>query len=265
MVGLGPLSRTAGVGPSDHSGNQRMESPDTCSPVPKLNRLVCKLRVFFDDEHADTTLFDGLAAFRFISKCFAGRGKRRWYATGKLEHSTSWFFVLGALVLACCLQHGESDPRRGRPGWAIRPQRLNSTHFGRAHLKLVRHLHLHPHSIMLTNYLIVSCAVLLGCGFRQTSNVEETLEWRVSCTLTQVVRTNASSNVRTDRRRSFRIIRDSMARVLQSHTWRFLGARCASSCHVACAMARVGWRFRPQRQSNAHLGRAQIKMHLTPP
>ena len=27
-----------------------------------------------------------------------------------------------------------------------------------------------------------------------------------------------------------------MTRVLQSHTWRFLGARCASSCHVACTV-----------------------------
>ena len=82
----------------------------------------------------------------------------------------------------------------------------------------------------------MSCVVFLSCGSRLTSKVEETLEWRVSCTLAQVVRTIVSSNVRTDRRRSFRIIRDPMTRVLQSHAWRFLGARCASSCHGACTM-----------------------------
>ena len=71
--------------------------------------LFKELKFFLDDEHADTELFDGLAAFRFINKCFVSRGKRRWYATGKLERSTSWFLVLGALVLACCLQHVGPD------------------------------------------------------------------------------------------------------------------------------------------------------------
>ena len=59
--------------------------------------------VLRNDEHADTELFDGLAAFRFINKCFAGRGKRRWFATGQLERSTSWFFVLGAGLRAMLL------------------------------------------------------------------------------------------------------------------------------------------------------------------
>ena len=48
---------------------RHIEAPDTCSPVPKLNRIVCKLKVF-GDEHAETELFDGLAAFRFANKCF---------------------------------------------------------------------------------------------------------------------------------------------------------------------------------------------------
>ena len=76
--------------------------------------------------------------------------------------------------------------------------------------------------------LNVSCVVFLGCGFRQTSKVEETLDWQVSCTLAQVVRTNASSNVRAGRRRSFRIILDPMTPcVSEPHmevSW-WLGAR----------------------------------------
>ena len=131
-------------------------------------------------------LFDGVAAFRFINKCFACRGKRRWYATGKLERSTSWFFVLGAVVLACSLQHGGPNPRRGRPGWAVRPQRQNSTRFERAHQQmsdLCIYIHVQSCSQTLSHSLFVSWVVYLGCGFRQKSKVEETLDWQVSYTL----------------------------------------------------------------------------------
>ena len=88
----------------------------------------------------------------------------------------------------------------------------------------------------VSHSLFVSHVVFLGCGFRRTSRVEETLECRVSCTLAQVVRTSASSSTCTDRRRIFRIIRDPRTRVLQSHTRKFLRIRCASSYHVACTM-----------------------------
>ena len=66
--------------------------------------------VLRNDEHADIELFDGLAAFRFINKCFAGRGKRKWFATGQLERSTSWFFVLGAGLRAMLLAQWRSRP-----------------------------------------------------------------------------------------------------------------------------------------------------------
>ena len=150
-------------------------------PCAQTQQNCLQIASFLDDEHADTELFAGLAAFRFTNKCFAGRGKRRWYATVKLERSTSWFFVLDALVPACCLQHGGPDPRLGRPGWAIRPQRQNSTHFGRAHQKKLSdtciYIHIQSCSQTQVNHsIVVSCVVFLVCIFRQTSKVEETLE-----------------------------------------------------------------------------------------
>ena len=168
---------------------------------------------------------------------------------GKL---TSLFFVLGALQCSCLLlatwwaepssrTAGVGDPTTAAKQhslWTRSPKKLSHTCI---------YIHIQSYSkTQVTHSSFVSCVVFLGCGFRQTSKVEETLEWRVSCTLAQVVRTNAFSNVRTDRRRSFRIIHDPLTRVLQSQTWRFLGARCASCCHVACTMVGIdlvdyGW------------------------
>ena len=43
-------------------------------PCAQTQQIFLQIAIFFDDEHADTELFDGLAAFRFINKCLAGRG-----------------------------------------------------------------------------------------------------------------------------------------------------------------------------------------------
>ena len=53
-------------------------------------------------------------------------------------------------------------------------------------------------------------------------------------------------------------IRDPITRVLQSHTWKFLGARGASSCHVACTMVGLdlvdyGWTGSPDHSGKTIL------------
>ena len=134
-----------------------------CSPTQQ-NRL--EIASFLDDEHADTELFDGLAALRFINKCFAGRGEAQVVCDG--QAGAQHIVVLRARCACSCLMLAT--------WWAgtlvAEVQGEQSDHSGKTALTLkaltkknVRHVQSCSQT-QVSHSLIVSCAVFLGCAFR---------------------------------------------------------------------------------------------------
>ena len=141
---------------------------------PNSTKLLptCK---FFNDEHADTELFDGLVASCLINKSVAGRWKCRWRATGQLERKH--FAVVHAPGARSCLLLVTWWPESlslttgvGHPSTAAKqhsPRNMSDTCI---------HIQIQTYSqTLVSRSKNVSCVNFLGCGF-QTSKAEEALE-----------------------------------------------------------------------------------------
>ena len=162
MVGYGPLSMTGRGGQSDYSGKTAftlhtrtiqltLESSDTCSPVPKLNRIVCKLQVFWMMNTQTPNCLMVLrpsASSTSVSPVVGNAGGMRrasWSAAHRGSSCSVRLFLLEA-----CNMVARTLVADGGGGQSDHSGKTALT-FGRTHQKTVRHLHLHPHSIMFTN------------------------------------------------------------------------------------------------------------------